>query len=108
MTEMGIGKRILIGINYFDKNNTLIEQYQTSGVIDSVTETKINIKREGCDELFVLPNDDGAILEAKPGEYKEKTTGKIIKNPSFIAQWDIYGDGSKKHLEGYKRFGFMS
>ncbi len=106
MNENEIGKVILIGINYFNTKNELLEQYQTGGIIDSITKTKINIKREGYNELFVLPNDDRALMKAKPGEYRERTTGKIITNPDFIAQWTIHGDGTKEHLENYKRVGF--
>ena len=106
MNENEIDKVILIGINYFNTKNELLEQYQTGGIIDSITKTKINIKREGYNELFVLPNDDRALVKAKPGEYRERTTGKIIKNPDFIAQWTIHGDGTKEHLENYKRVGF--
>ena len=45
MNKKAIGKLILIGINYYDNNNELLEQYQTSGIIESVTEKEIKIKR---------------------------------------------------------------
>ena len=46
MNKNSIGKLILIGINYYDNNNELLEQYQTSGIIESITEKEIKIKRE--------------------------------------------------------------
>lgn len=106
MNKNGIGKLILIGINYYNENNELLEQYQTSGIIESITENEIKIKRENHKELFTIPNDDRAIIEAKPGEYKERQSGKIIKNPDFISQWIINGTGSKKNIERYKEKGF--
>lgn len=71
MNKNAVGKLILIGINYYDNNNELLEQYETSGIIESITEKKIKIKRENSKELFTIPNDDRAIMEAKPGEYRE-------------------------------------
>ena len=106
MNENGIGKLILIGITYYNENNELVEQYQTSGIIDSVTDSEIKIKREDYKELFIIPNDDRAIYEAKSGEYRERETGKIITNPDFISEWIIHGDGSKEKLERYKKIGF--
>ena len=62
MNTSAIGKLILIGINYFNNNNELIEQYETSGIIKAVTENEIKIKREEYTELFTIPNDDRAIM----------------------------------------------
>lgn len=45
-------------------------------------------------------------MEATPGEYKEKQSGKVIKNPDYISQWSITGNGSKKNFESYKEKGF--
>ena len=106
MNINGIGKLILIGIRYYNNDNELIEQFQTSGIIESINEKEIKIKRENCSELFTIPNDDRAIMEAKPGKYRECQSGKIIENPDFISQWAISGSGSKENLEIYKRKGF--
>lgn len=106
MDKNAIGKLILIGINYYDNNNELLEQYQTSGIIESVTEKEIKIKRENYKVLFTIPNDDRAIMEAKPGKYRERQSGKIIENPDYISQWAVTGNGSKENLDNYKEKGF--
>mgnify|MGYP003390865238 CR=1 FL=1 len=87
MNKNAIGKLILLRINYYDNNNELLEQYQTSGIIESVTEKEIKIKRENYKVLFTIPNDDRAIMEAKPGKYRERQSGKIIENPEFFSNW---------------------
>ena len=100
MNKNTIGKLILIGIRYYNNNNELLEQYQTSGIIE------IKIKRENYKELFTIPNDDRAIIEAKPGDYRERQSGKVIKNPDYISQWTVTGNGSKENIDNYKEKGF--
>jgi len=53
-------------------------------------------------ELFTIPNDDRAIIEAKPGDYRERQSGKVIKNPDYISQWTVTGNGSKENIDNYK------
>lgn len=105
LTENEIGKLILVGISYY-VGDELLEQYQTSGTVSSVSEGRISIRREESEELFTIPNDGRAIFAAKPGEYRERGSGKIIVNPDFISQWQIRGNGSRENLEQYKRIGF--
>ena len=92
MNKNAIGKLILIGIRYYNNNNELLEQYQTSGIIESITDNEIKIKRENYKKLFTIPNDDRAI--------------KIIKNPDYISQWTVTGNGSKENIDNYKKKGF--
>lgn len=106
MNKNKIGKLILIGIRYYNSNNELLEQYQTSGIIESITDKEIKIKRENYKELFTIPNDDRAIIEAKPGDYRERQSGKVIKNPDYISQWTVTGNGSKENVDNYKEKGF--
>lgn len=106
MDNNGLGKKILIGIRYYNLKDELVEQFQTSGIIDSITSDEIRIKRENKKELFIIPNDDRAIIKAKPGKYRERESGKVIINPDFISQWAIQGNGSEENLKEYKEFGF--
>ena len=45
-------------------------------------------------------------MEAKPGKYRERQSGKIIENPDYISQWAVTGNGSKENLDSYKEKGF--
>jgi len=106
MKETEIGKTIVIGINFFSSEDQLIEQYQTSGVIDKITRMKICIKREDGLNVFTLPNDDRAMKIAEPGDYRERSTGKVISNPDYIAQWAVNGINESENLDIYKEIGF--
>lgn len=99
-----IDKRIIIGINFFDSKDNLIDQYQTSGIITSIQKDFISIKRDGLPN-FQIPYDERAIQLAAPGIYRERNTGKEIENPDFIAQWSVKST-SEINIEEYTLYGF--
>ncbi len=78
------GKVFLIGLTFIDEDGNVIEQYQTSGFVDELTEKGFLkfIRTNGS--VFQLPYDERAIKEAAEGEYSEKSTGNIIINPDYI------------------------
>lgn len=76
MNKNAIGKLILIGIRYCNSNNELMEQYQTSGIIESITDKEIKIKRENYKELFTIPNDDKLLWKQRPVSTRKN---KVVK-----------------------------
>ena len=83
-----IGKVILIGITKM-KHNEVVELIQYHGTIVFARENdKICIKQDDG-TLRSIPPLLTNITNAKPGEYREKSTGKIITNPDFISTWII-------------------
>ncbi len=81
-----IGKIVLIGLTYYDHQGKFVEQKQMHGRIKSIIpdrgiEVILEGSREG--ETFWLPPDLSTCREAKPGEYREHSTGEIIHNPDY-------------------------
>ena len=87
-----VAKRVLIGINYCDKNDNLVEQKQVYGTIikaDATDGFAIRLEGEKEGELFWLPPDTRAFQDAEPGEYRLRSTGEIVVDPDFITYWTV-------------------
>ncbi|HYH16072.1 MAG TPA: hypothetical protein VD794_12660 [Flavisolibacter sp.] len=87
--EFIIGKLFLVGLSFYDSNQNLLEQYQTSGTVEELTDTGILVLRRSDDSLFAIPYDNEAISKAQPGEYTENSTGMVIKDPDYIISGDV-------------------
>lgn len=86
--ENMIGKTILVGMTFYNKNDEFAGQKQSWGKIVAVTENTIYIKQSDG-ENFEIPNDPSAIEAAKPGEYRLKSTGEVVKKPDFLSTWNV-------------------
>ena len=87
-----VAKRVLIGINYCDDNDNLLEQKQVYGTIikaDAKEGFAIRLEGQKEGELFWLPPDIRAFQDAQPGEYRLRSTGEIVVDPDLITSWTI-------------------
>ena len=87
-----IGKLVLIGLTYYDHDGNFLEQKQMHGRISSVDGKKgLAIALEGSrnGETYWLPPDLRSFREAKPGEYREHSTGEVVVNPDLTTTWEI-------------------
>ncbi len=86
--EKMIGKTILVGMTFYDKNDEFVEQKQSWGEIVSLNENTIFIKQKNGEE-FSIPNDPSAIEPANPGGYRLRSTGEVVENPDYLSTWGI-------------------
>ena len=85
-----INKHIFVEITCVDKNGDIIDSIEFYGKIIKADENKsIIIENIETKEKFELPPDLSSIKIAKPGEYKLRSTGKIIVNPDLITTWIV-------------------
>lgn len=100
------GKYFLIGLTFIDEDGGLIEQYQTNGTVQELDDDGLIkiIRSDGS--IFRMPYDEDTIGEAEKGEYREKATGQIIKDPDFIMTWQIIIK-ENKDLEEIKKYGYV-
>lgn len=100
------GKIFLIGLTVIDNKGELIEQYQTHGKVkELMVDGLFKIERRDG-SIFQMPYDKDTIKKAEKGEYREKETGHIIKNPDFIMTWEITTTAND-NLEEIKQFGYL-
>jgi len=83
-----IGKKILIGVTYFDHQGNLMEQKQWAGKIVAFSNAEgIRVALFDSDEPCCLPPDPRFIQKAKPGSYRLRSTGQVIENPDYLTTW---------------------
>ncbi len=91
-----IGKVILIGIAYVDKEDKLLERKQWWGIVESAsTDIGIRVALKNSSDPCVLPPDLNAVRRAPPGEYRLKESGEIIKDPDFLTTWTCVEGGAE-------------
>jgi hypothetical protein len=100
------GKVFLIGITFVDKEGELIEHYQTHGTVQELTDAGIFRIRRSDGSIFQLPYDKDTITKMEDGEYREKTSGEIIKNPDYMMTWEIVTSRTD-NLDEVKRVGYI-
>lgn len=99
-------KTFLIGLNFIDERGELIEQYQTHGIVSELTnEGLFKIKRKDG-SIFQMPYDKNTIQKVDKGEYREKATGIIIKDPDYTMTWEILTTADD-NLDHIKKHGFI-
>jgi hypothetical protein len=105
LQEFITGKRLLIGLTFIDKRGEMIEQYQTNGAVEELTNDGIIriIRNDGS--IFQLPYDKDTIRRAEKGEYRERATGQVITDPDFIVTWEIVTEEGDD-LEEVKKYGY--
>jgi hypothetical protein len=99
------GKLFLVGLSFYDADGKLLEQYQTSGWVEELTDTGMLVLKRGDSTLFAMPYDKEAISPARPGEYTEHSTGVVITDPDYILSGDIEVTGAQE-IDAIKRNGF--
>ena len=100
------GKVILIGINFFKSEEELIEQYQTHGTIESVTDQGVFRILKDDGSLFQIPYDPDCLWDAEEGNYTEHSTGIVISNPDLITTWNLFL-GETHNIEDVKNQGYI-
>lgn len=81
-----IGKILLVGITYEDKDGNIKERKQFWGTVTTADKKKILIEQKNG-EIFSLPPDLSAIKPAPEGEYRLHSTGEVVVNPDFLSTW---------------------
>ncbi len=85
-----INKTVLVGLSFTDSNDEVIERKQLYGKIVSADKhTGISILIDETVEIFNLPPDLSSLNIASPGEYRLRSTGKVVVDPDFISTWFI-------------------
>jgi hypothetical protein len=92
-----VGLLVLVGItNLAADGKTVTSEAQYHGRIISAKPSGFKIACEGkrAGETMTLPPDLRAFQEARPGQYRLRSTGETIENPDLTTSWSIT-DASK-------------
>jgi hypothetical protein len=90
-----VGKYALIGLTFVDQDENVISQVQRHGRIleaDASRGIAVRLVAHGQHwdgEMYRLPPDLSAFVDAPPGEYRLRSTGEVVVDPDVTASWTI-------------------
>lgn len=88
-----VGKVVLVGMTRLAADGTtVIAKQQFHGVIEAAElglGIRIGCRGTGDVETLMLPPTTRPFLDAKPGEYRLRSTGDVIRNPDVTVSWVI-------------------
>jgi hypothetical protein len=85
-----IGKTVLVGLTREDHSGKFIMDEEFHGkVIRAQPGKGIILLRDDDGTECTLPPDTGNFRVAKPGLYRSRSTGDVVKDPDFLAVWTV-------------------
>jgi hypothetical protein len=84
-----LGTHLLVGVTHVDHAGHVLEQQQFHGTVirASISEGVILLDPEGREHWVPLCRD--AFRPAEPGEYRLRSTGEVVKNPTWLSTWTV-------------------
>jgi hypothetical protein len=87
-----VGRTLLVGITEQDHTGRLLRRHQVFGVVTkAVRDYGICVKRNDDGGEAWFPPDTRNIKLAGPGDYRNRTTGEVVRNPDYTASWVFTG-----------------
>jgi len=96
-----VGKGLLVGITHQSHEGVVLRRTQVFGhvvVVDRNRGICVLEDQEGKETWF--PPDTRGIRPAPPGEYRNRATGEVIKDPEYLASWTITAPPTKQEGKG--------
>jgi hypothetical protein len=89
--ESLIGKRVLVGITYENRRGEMSRSEQVFGTVASADPRGIRVALDGVrrGETKWLPPSTDVFQPAARGEYRLRSTGEVVVDPDFTAQWTV-------------------
>jgi len=87
-----VGKRVLVGVTRQDRRGQHISNDQYHGVIvtaDAVRGIEIELAGVRAGEKKWLPPATEPFKAAAKGQYRLRSTGEVVVDPDFTAQWTL-------------------
>lgn len=86
-----IGKHLLVGVTYRDRNEevTGVEQFHGE-IVRASREEGIILRSGGSGEERMVPPDLSSLEPAPPGRYRLKGSGEVVVDPDFLSTWTVY------------------
>ena len=91
LEEKYIGKHLLVGLTYLNKDESIEERIQLHGIINGISANTISFERADNGEDCSIPFDEESLEKGQPeAVYVLKSTGEAVENVDFISSWTIH------------------
>jgi hypothetical protein len=85
-----LGTHLLVGVTHVDHGGRVLDQQQFHGtVIRASVSGGVTLRDPQGGEHWV-PLIRDAFQPAEPGEYRLRSTGEVVKNPTWLSTWTVH------------------
>jgi len=85
--HFAIGKRVLVGITKTTLDGLAPEHGQLIGTLSAIDAVNGLTLALSDGTTYTLPPDIRSLEEARPGEYRLRSTGEVVINPDYTFPW---------------------
>jgi hypothetical protein len=82
-----LGKMVLAGITTLSAEGEVLDQIQIVGTVSAFDPSRWIRLSLPNHKTYDLPPDVRSFEEARPGEYRLRSTGEVIVDPDFVCRW---------------------
>ena len=84
-----LGRTVSAGVTALSSADEPIEQRQYAGLVTAVDEGRGVTLQLDDGSNYTLPPDLRPFEEARPGEYRPRSSGKIVLDPDYVCTWSM-------------------
>ena len=84
-----IGRRIIVGVTHVDQAGRLVRREQFHGRIVRASVREGLVIQTPSGEERRLPPDLRAFFGARPGEYRLRSSGEVVRDPDLQTSWTV-------------------
>ena len=84
-----LGSQVLVGLTYLRPDGEVDSRLQFHGIVESVRQDVIEVRRADNGDIFTLPPASEAFEPAPLGEYRMTSTGEVVVDPDFICTMTV-------------------
>jgi hypothetical protein len=85
--QFAIGKRVLVGITKMTPDGLAQEHGQLFGTLSAIDAANGLTLALSNGTTYTLPPDIRSLEEARPGEYRLRSTGEVVVDPDYTFTW---------------------
>lgn len=93
-----IGRDVIIGLTSFEvcgDEVKFVEKKQLYGIINRINYKEGIVVKLGGDDEYAIPPDLTMLQSAAPGEYRLRSTGKVVVDPAFVTMYESFKEISE-------------
>lgn len=92
--RFAVGKTVLVGLTMLSESGEPVERRQFLGTVARIdTDAGIELQR-GDGSTCWLPPDVRSLEEARPGEYRLRSTREVVVDPDYTCTWTVRSSGT--------------
>ncbi len=85
-----LGTDVLVGMTLVDHSGNVTERRQFHGrIVRATVEDGVTLV-DGDGQEHWLPLDRDAYEPAEPGEYQLRSTGQVVRHPTWLTTWIVH------------------